>query len=112
MKGLIFGVILLFGLFSGVAEAGAARCEGCTESQFRAKARTLGAGQHVISSFSTDQIKIYNVSVVPSGEPGVPDIRVPIPVEVPEDIQALFDDAFRFYGLTGDRKSKRLNSSH
>jgi len=95
-------MVLLFGLVAGVAEAGSARCEGCSDSQFKAKAKMLGAGQHVISSFSTDQVKIYNVHIESSGgEPGVPDIRIAVPVEVPQDVQALFDDARHFHALTG-----------
>lgn len=102
MKMFALSLILLLGLVSGVAQAGAARCEGCSESQFKAKAKMLGLGQHVISSFSTNQIKIYNVRMESSGgEPGVPDIRLAIPVAVPADIKALFDEVHHFYVQNG-----------
>ena len=101
MAKIFVAAVLAFGLlFVGSANAASARCEGCTETQFRAKAIQLGEGQHVISSFSTNLVRIYNVYDSSGGEPGVPTRWLASPVSVPADVQALFNDARSFYVAT------------
>lgn len=95
-----FALLVLGVVFSGSAEARSARCEGCSDTQFNQKAIELGKGRHVISSFSTNKIKMFDVFDGSGGEPGVPFFLVASPVAVPADIKAVFDDARSFWALT------------
>lgn len=101
MAKLIAVMLFAFGLLLTCnANAGSARCEGCTDTQFRAKAIQLGEGQHIITSFSTNQIKIFDVYDRSGGEPGVPTQWWASPVSVPSDVQSLFGEARHFYVAT------------
>ena len=95
---VVFSLASFF--FSPDANAASARCEGCTNSQFIAKAKQLGLGEHVITSFSTNQLRLYKVFDGAAGEPGVPLTLLVQPVAVSAAIQAEFDDARRFYVAT------------
>jgi len=98
MERILAIVLLVLGCtLAGYAEAKSARCEGCSDSQFRAKAKQLGVGEHVITSFSTNQVKLFKVVDAAAGEPGTPVTLVPQVVAVTPAIQAAFDDIHRFY---------------
>ena len=97
---LFVGFAFATSLASAEARAGSARCEGCTESQFRSKAVSLGVGQHIITSFSTNQIKLYSVTDISGGEPNVPVRWVASQQAVPADIQGLYNDIRTFYVQT------------
>lgn len=98
MEKLFVWIMLALGcVLAGNAEASSTRCEACSDSQFREKAKQLGVGEHVITSFSTNQVKIFRVWDGANGEPGVPSVLVVQPVSVTPSIQGAFDDIHRFY---------------
>lgn len=80
-------------------QAKAARCEGCTDSQFRQKALSLGEGQHVITSLSTNRVRAYRV--IMETEPGSNYGQLFLQAQsVPSDLRYIFDVAVKFYALT------------
>lgn len=99
-KLFMYAALLVGAVIAGNVQAGSARCEGCTDSQAREKAKQLGIGQQIVSSFSTNKIWIFSVFDRNRGEPGTSPLIAAAPQAVPADIQALFDDARRFYVAT------------
>lgn len=95
MTRLIAIVLLICGaLLNSQVHARSARCEGCDLAQYRQAALALGPGKHVISSFSTNELRGYEVWV--HEEPGFSTLRVK-PWTVPAEYWDLFAEARRFY---------------
>lgn len=102
MKGMLSSILLVSCLLlSAAAQASVARCEGCSEAQFRQMAINLRTGRHVISSLSTNQIRMYEVYFERDLHRSDPNYGwQAIPVTVPPDIQEAFVVARDFYVLT------------
>lgn len=101
MERALASILLGLGLlFAGAAQASSARCEGCTDAQFKTRAIALGEGQHVITSFSTNKIKMFNVRETSGGEPGVPPRWIATAVAISADMQSVFNDGREFYVAT------------
>jgi hypothetical protein len=99
-------ILGLFFVFFGLAiapgaKAAAVRCEGCSDAQARDAAKTLGFGQHIVSSFSTNRIWLFRVFDRNAGEPGAPIVVAVTSDPVPADVQALFAEVRDFYLFTG-----------
>jgi hypothetical protein len=72
------------------ASAATSRCEGCKPMEFKEKAKQLGTGQHVIASFTTNEINGYEVSSI-NGDLVVQDATVP------DELQVIFAEAREFF---------------
>lgn len=102
MRISLVGLIALVGLMiSGAAQAGVARCEGCTSAQFQSRAKSLGLGTHTITSLSTNVIKRYYVFDRNGGEPNTPTRLAATEMGVPTDLRGIFAAAVGFYQVTG-----------
>ncbi len=98
--GSIFLTLIAF-FVPGNAQAASARCEGCSVTQFREMAKQFGVGQHIVTSFSTKQLMLFEVTDSSGGEPGVPPRIVVRSIAIPANIQQAFEEAHRFYIFSG-----------
>lgn len=94
MAKVIAALLFAFGIsLAGTAKAGATRCEGCSDAQFQAAAKALGPGRHVVSSFSTNRVSMYDVTQVAWDPP----LWMAVPIAVSAEVKSVFDDAHHFY---------------
>lgn len=96
----LYGAVSIFVvslLISEAALATAVQCEGCSATQMRTKAISLGEGVHVVSSLSTHTIRSYRVDPNPDGYPQwlVKEKAVPV------DVQENFQGALELYSVAG-----------
>lgn len=101
MRGFLAVLLAVASLvWMGESEASSARCEGCSDTQFRDKALSFGVGVHLLTSFSTNQIRMYEVRDTSGGEPGVPSSLRTVQVPVDTDIKQLFHEVQPFYAMS------------
>lgn len=100
MRMLVVSFFLIFICVSGSVQAGVARCEGCSSSGFRAKAISLGVGNHTITSLSTNVIKQFYVFEEPDYYRDESKFFAS-EVNVPSDLEEIFIVAYGFYQATG-----------
>lgn len=104
-KFTVWTLLLCATAFGTSANATSVRCEDCSFREFRQKARSLGEGKHILTSFSTNEMKA--IEVVIEDEPGYSPPYLQ-PWTPPADITNTFNVARDFYMLTAGSMSYRV----